>query len=147
MNIAHRLREARLRAGYDQSQLGALVGLSQRTISKIETGGTDKPRNLEKLASVLQVSPEWLQFGINPPLWVGQEPSAPLNRSTLEQLRFQADLAEVRELRNFLLNGQIKVDPVLCQALVALLDCYLHAPELATKLAGAVSTILDCFKR
>lgn len=61
--FAQRLQHARHQAGYTQSKLAALCGLSQSTIASYETGTRLQPRNLRSLAKVLRVNPLWLEQG------------------------------------------------------------------------------------
>jgi transcriptional regulator with XRE-family HTH domain len=46
-----------------QQRLGEMTGTSQAVIQKIENGFSKRPRELEKIAQVLGVSPQWLMFG------------------------------------------------------------------------------------
>lgn len=62
--LAARLRYARERKGLTQEELARAVGTSQQVINHIEIGKTKKPRKIERIAQVLDVSPAWLQFGI-----------------------------------------------------------------------------------
>ena len=63
-SLAIRLRFARERKGWTQDELARAVGTSQQVINKIEKGKTKKPRGIEAIAKALDVSPAWLQFGI-----------------------------------------------------------------------------------
>lgn len=63
MELKERFILARHNAGLSQAQLADKVGVSQAAINKIEVGKTLNPRNLKKFASVLSVTPEWLQYG------------------------------------------------------------------------------------
>ncbi|WP_163836117.1 LexA family protein [Spartinivicinus ruber] len=67
--IGKRLKQAREHLGLTQEELAELVSVSQTAIYKIEDGITQQPRSTKKLATTLKVSPEWLQYGINPPNW------------------------------------------------------------------------------
>ena len=58
-----RLKQAREKAGLTQSRLAEALDSSQGSIYKIENGITVRPRNIDKIAKVLKVTPEWLQFG------------------------------------------------------------------------------------
>ncbi len=49
---------------YTQTYVAKAVGLEQQSYADIETGKSKRPRNIEKLAEVLQTTPAWLQFGI-----------------------------------------------------------------------------------
>ncbi|MCX4026623.1 helix-turn-helix domain-containing protein [Endozoicomonas sp. SM1973] len=68
--IGKRLKQAREHLGLTQEELAELVSISQTAIYKIEDGITQQPRSTKKLAKALSVSPEWLQYGINPPFWL-----------------------------------------------------------------------------
>lgn len=62
--LAARLRYARERKGLTQEELARAAGTKQQVIQQIEKGITKKPRKIEAIARVLDVSPAWLQFGI-----------------------------------------------------------------------------------
>lgn len=68
MNIGERLKQARLKKGMTQDQLGeALGGLTGPTISAIEKGTAKSfrdPQLILEAAKILEVSPIWLQFGL-----------------------------------------------------------------------------------
>lgn len=55
-----RLRARRKHLRLSQGPLGDMVGLSQRSISDLETGATVETTKLNDLAEALGVSPEWL---------------------------------------------------------------------------------------
>jgi len=61
--IKDRLRQAREAAGLTQTELAQAASTSQTSIYKIESGITIRPRGIERIAKILNVSPEWLQFG------------------------------------------------------------------------------------
>lgn len=61
--LGERLAQRREQLGLSQKALAEQVGVSQQSINKIETGQTRSPRNLDKLAQVLAVTPQWLLFG------------------------------------------------------------------------------------
>lgn len=64
MSIGDRIKDARKKAGISQAELARLVGRSQSAVAEWETGGTEPRRNIvEKIASVLDVSPLWLEVG------------------------------------------------------------------------------------
>lgn len=63
MTLAQRLKVARMKKGLSQKKLAKLLGSSQQVIAAIENAKTIKPRNIEELAKVLDVSPAWLLFG------------------------------------------------------------------------------------
>lgn len=65
MSIAARLREARLAKNLTFGKLARAAGIASRqTVYNIETGRqAASVDQLEKLAAVLGVSPEWLTYG------------------------------------------------------------------------------------
>lgn len=63
MKIGDRLRQARTLKGWSQQELADRSGVKQGAISKIERGDQDTTAFVVKLASALQVSPEWLESG------------------------------------------------------------------------------------
>ena len=64
-----RFRLSREHAKLSQADLSDLVSVSSVAISKVEQGKTVSPRKIELFAKYLNVSPEWLQYGVNPPRW------------------------------------------------------------------------------
>lgn len=64
ITIADRLKKAREKSGLTQSQLAQKAKVAQSTIANIENGIRKRPRELLKIAKVLNVSPEWLENGI-----------------------------------------------------------------------------------
>lgn len=64
MDIAERIKKLRTALGMTQLQVAELALTSQTALQKIEAGITKNPRNLERLAEVLQTSPEYLRFGV-----------------------------------------------------------------------------------
>lgn len=56
-----RLRARRKNLRLSQAELADMVGLSQRSVSDLESGKTMKTDKLRELADVCGVSPEWLQ--------------------------------------------------------------------------------------
>jgi len=62
--LKNRFKKARVDAGLTQIQLAEKANSSQASINKIESGLTMRPRNIDKFASIMKVSPEWLQFGV-----------------------------------------------------------------------------------
>jgi transcriptional regulator with XRE-family HTH domain len=65
-NLGDRLKTARLQKGLSQAQLASKVGATQSVIQKIETGKSQRPRKLDRIARALDVSPVWLMFGTVP---------------------------------------------------------------------------------
>lgn len=62
MTIGQQLRKARTEFGLSQDDLAALSGITQATISDIETGAVSSPRcdTIIKLAFALQVTTDYL---------------------------------------------------------------------------------------
>jgi transcriptional regulator with XRE-family HTH domain len=64
MDIKDRIKDARTKAGLNQSELARKIGTSPQTVQQWEQGKTSPRANkLYELSSVLGVTPEWLQFG------------------------------------------------------------------------------------
>jgi transcriptional regulator with XRE-family HTH domain len=61
--IGERLRLVRRERGLTQAELGELSGTNQAVIQKIENGNSLRPRQIMKIAQILEVNPAWLQFG------------------------------------------------------------------------------------
>jgi SOS-response transcriptional repressor LexA len=64
MDLATRVENRRTALGMTQAELGNKTGLAQTSIHNIERGETKRPRNMELLATALECSQEWLQFGV-----------------------------------------------------------------------------------
>lgn len=62
-SIAARIRDARKRAGIDQKELGAALGVSERMIRNYEDGTTVPYDKLAKIAELTHVDREWLLTG------------------------------------------------------------------------------------
>jgi transcriptional regulator with XRE-family HTH domain len=62
-HIGIRLRSARRDKGLTQDQLAKEAGTNQAVIQKIENGKSLRPRQIMRIAEVLNVNPAWLQFG------------------------------------------------------------------------------------
>lgn len=58
--LSRRVALARKQRGFDQSQLARLINTKPQVIQSLESGRTLSTKYLIKLASVLQVSPDWL---------------------------------------------------------------------------------------
>jgi len=69
MTIGERLKQARIKAGMNQSELARLAKLTPSAISQIESGLSKKPDaiNLLKIARALGVTPDWLITGKDSP--------------------------------------------------------------------------------
>lgn len=61
--IGERLRLVRRERGLTQAELGEMSGTNQAVIQKIENGNSLRPRQIMKIALILEVNPAWLQFG------------------------------------------------------------------------------------
>jgi len=61
--LGERLRYRRRQMGWTQEQLAARSGTNQAVIQKIENGKSLRPRKIDQIAAVLEVSPAWLMFG------------------------------------------------------------------------------------
>lgn len=66
MNFSNRLKQTRTATTplLSQAKIAEMIGMTQQSYQKIEKGGETCLRNIEKLAHILNVSPEWLAFGI-----------------------------------------------------------------------------------
>ena len=62
-SLGARLTRSRLRRGWTQHELARHVGTSQAVVQRIETGKCRHPRNIQRIATVLDVSPAWLMYG------------------------------------------------------------------------------------
>lgn len=62
--IGERVRQSRIQRGLSQEALGEVAGMYQSTISRIERGQRSaRPKTLQRLADVLDVSQRWLLLG------------------------------------------------------------------------------------
>ncbi|ROV56601.1 helix-turn-helix domain-containing protein [Neisseria chenwenguii] len=66
-HIGDRIKEARLKLGLSQSALAKRADVSQGTIGQLESGRNQSSGKIVELATALNVSPEWLLYGKNPP--------------------------------------------------------------------------------
>lgn len=66
-HIGDRIRIARLNLELSQSALAKRANVSQGTIGQLESGRNQSSAKIVELASALNVSPEWLLYGKNPP--------------------------------------------------------------------------------
>lgn len=64
--IADRLKFARLRKGWVQSQLAVNAGVSTGTIGNIESGARQSKGSLPQIAEALGISHKWLADGVGP---------------------------------------------------------------------------------
>ena len=63
--IGRRLLKTRIAKGLTQQELADKSGDAQATIQKIESGHSLRPRNIDRIASALKVSPVYLLYGIS----------------------------------------------------------------------------------
>lgn len=63
-SIGKRVKQAREEAKITQRELAEQVGISEHAMQKIEWGLTKNPRGLDKLASVLKKTKEYLMYGV-----------------------------------------------------------------------------------
>lgn len=66
MGIGNRIKSGRVRLGLTQGELGRLVNVEQSTVSGWESDNKKRrPQRdiIPKLADVLKVTPDWLEFG------------------------------------------------------------------------------------
>ncbi|WP_305909597.1 helix-turn-helix transcriptional regulator [Methylomarinum sp. Ch1-1] len=65
-DIGTRLKTRRKKLGMSQQELADRSGVGRSTIAKIEKGPTTQPTEtyLKLLAKALDVSPAWLQYGV-----------------------------------------------------------------------------------
>jgi transcriptional regulator with XRE-family HTH domain len=63
-SLGTRLKHRRKELGWTQEKLAEKAKTTQATIQKIENSKSFRPRNLQRLASALGVSPAWLAFGV-----------------------------------------------------------------------------------
>ncbi len=62
--IGQRIKAARLKAKLSQDKLGELVGVAFQSVQQWEIGRTTpRAHRIRKIAAVLKISPNWLQFG------------------------------------------------------------------------------------
>ena len=64
-NVSPRIEDARIRACLSRAQLADKIGKSRQQIYQYETGTTPPLAAFRDLAKVLQVSPEYLAFGVD----------------------------------------------------------------------------------
>lgn len=61
--IGKRVKERREELGMSQSVLAKRIGVSGPSLSQLESGKIKRSRRINKLASALKVTPEWLEGG------------------------------------------------------------------------------------
>lgn len=63
MTIGKRVKKKRIELNISQASLAELVGMKQQSISDLEAGNIEKPRNIVEIANALNCSVEWLYYG------------------------------------------------------------------------------------
>lgn len=63
MTIGERVKNKRIELNISQASLAELVGMKQQSISDLEAGHIEKPRNIVEIAKALNCSVEWLYYG------------------------------------------------------------------------------------
>ncbi|WP_367576079.1 helix-turn-helix domain-containing protein [Noviherbaspirillum album] len=66
-SIGDRIKQVRLQRGMRQGELARRVGVSQATLSQLESNGSQSTKVVAKLAAVLGVSAYWLSEGRGDP--------------------------------------------------------------------------------
>ncbi|WP_107689156.1 helix-turn-helix domain-containing protein [Neisseria wadsworthii] len=66
-HIGDRIKKARLNLKLSQSELAKRANVSQGTIGQLESGRNQSSGKIVELATALNVTPEWLLYGKNPP--------------------------------------------------------------------------------
>jgi transcriptional regulator with XRE-family HTH domain len=77
ITITSRLKQKREALGISQAELARRMTVSRASVSIWESGGNISQDNIVKLAKILRVTPEWLQYGV--------ESMAEVNVPVLEQ--------------------------------------------------------------
>lgn len=75
MTMGERIHQKRKELGYTMEELGNKVGVNKSAVNKWEKGivSNMKRSTIEKLASVLEVSPVWLMGMEEPPAQLGNK--------------------------------------------------------------------------
>ena len=68
-----RIREARGKLGLTQGEVAAKIGVKTSYISALEASKGYSYKIAERLAPVLNTTPEWLMFGVDPVVNIGHE--------------------------------------------------------------------------
>lgn len=99
MTMGERIKQARIKKGYSQTELAQKLGYKSRSsINKIEVDGRDIPKNsIEKFAEILDVSPAYL---------MGWEETVQ-HTETLDSLISRYDNLKPIKLKKFPLLGEI----------------------------------------
>lgn len=134
-SLADRIRQARERHGWNQSELARALQVSPQTVQQWEKGGGVRQDRLEALARALVVAPDWLLFGATAkPSTASQIPEldAPTLKDTIAGLRWRYQLAGTE----FEVEQELEV---LALALAWALD---HSPARQTALTDALEARL-----
>jgi transcriptional regulator with XRE-family HTH domain len=99
--VANRIREARIRAGLTQKQLGEKLGRKQAYIFELETGANITLRTLARMADV---------FGMDARDFLPESRSEPLSAVGLDQL-----LGPLQRLADVLIDRQAQEERRLAQ--------------------------------
>ena len=62
--IAQRIKQARESKGISKAELARRVSVSRASVSMWEDGKNVSSANILKIATVLDVAPEWIQYGV-----------------------------------------------------------------------------------
>jgi len=63
--LSSRIKQARIKSGISQAELARRMDISRASVSIWESGGNVSQDNIIKLASLLKVTPEWLQYDVS----------------------------------------------------------------------------------
>ena len=98
MRFSMRVRKARLRAGYTQTELAARLGVSRSSVTNWESVDRGQPatQRLQRIALVTGVSFEWLATGRGRML-----PAQDLDDIPAADMEWVDDVLELRLLRAF----------------------------------------------
>ena len=108
--LSGRIKTARTKSGISQAELARRMNISRASVSIWESGGNVSQDNIIKLAGLLKVTPEWLQYDVS--------------------ARPEVD---VEMLKNCLIKTELmseKLDVELNQDQQARLAAYLYTEEL-----------------
>jgi len=63
--LSSRIKQARIKSGISQAELARRMNISRASVSIWESGGNVSQDNIVKLAGLLKVTPEWLQYDVS----------------------------------------------------------------------------------
>ena len=105
MSLGDRIKEARLRVGLTQQQLGEIIGVRKQTITGYEKGEREPDAiKLNKIAQVLNVTGDYLLDLANE--GIGEKTNA---QHSLEALRFAKDFDDLTDEGKRLARGFMAV--------------------------------------